>query len=350
MLKITWQKIIHCNADWRKSGFNNLDFLTEYNEFNINNFAFSFDTKTQYVHYVFPLPPVKSSGNYLLKVYREGNEKDIVLTRRFSVFDTRVAIGLFPDGNRAATTRRRQQVAFDVNYQNLELINPMQNVRIVIKQNFRWDNAITGLRPTSINEFDKKLSYRFFNDENTFLGGNEYRFFDLRSLRFPGQNIHALNTNQQPIQGFVMTDRPRIYQAYSQYNDFNGNYIINNQDVRGNPNEASDYINMQFSLESNVVGGEVYVFGALTDWGLKPEARLRYDSITEKYKTNLLLKQGWYDYQYYVKSDTIKSNYFEGNHFETENEYEVYVYYRPMSMRGDLLVGYVNFNQNSRRQ
>ena len=68
------------------------------------------------------------------------------------------------------------------------------------------------------------------------------------------------------------------------------------------------------------------------------------------YETTLLLKQGWYDYQYgYKDGNQFSTEAFEGAHFETENEYEVLIYFRNLGSRYDQLVGYVYLHPNRRR-
>ena len=41
--------------------------------------------------------------------------------------------------------------------------------------------------------------------------------------------------------------------------------------------------------------------------------------------------------------------YFEGTHYETENQYDLLVYYRPPGTRADLLIGYQAVDMNSRQ-
>jgi hypothetical protein len=75
---------------------------------------------------------------------------------------------------------------------------------------------------------------------------------------------------------------------------------------------------------------------------------MQYDSVHQEYHSKILLKQGWYDYQYYVKSPPLPPYYFEGSHFETENAYEILVYYRALQPRADLLIGYIRLEKNQR--
>ncbi|MEM1408319.1 MAG: type IX secretion system plug protein domain-containing protein, partial [Bacteroidota bacterium] len=107
--------LIHCNADWTASKLKPLDYLTTYNEFIINQFEYSVDTKIGYVHYTFKVPNVKVSGNYLIVAYRGTNTKDIILSKRFMVYQR--SVGIAVTSNRIGLTsidRRRQKIDFDV--------------------------------------------------------------------------------------------------------------------------------------------------------------------------------------------------------------------------------------------
>ena len=159
-------KLIHCNADWQPSRLRPLDYLYEYNEFPINEYEFSVDTKISYVHYRFRVPPVKVPGNYLLVAYRANNEKDIILTRRMMVFQNSVLVGLSSDRSGVtAISRTNQQLDFLVNYKDFPMQNPLEQISVVIRQNQRWDNTINADRPTYFREMDKILEYRYFAEE-----------------------------------------------------------------------------------------------------------------------------------------------------------------------------------------
>jgi len=340
-------KIIHCNRDWSKSRMSTIDYLYDFNEFNITDDKFSADTKVAYVHYTFRLPQVKLPGNYLLVAYRGSDDSDIILSKRFMVYTNNVSINLTSPLNGSNSPRREfQQLDFKINYQNYEIINPMESVNITLRKNERWDNAINNLKPSFVRDGLSELEYRYFNFENSFKAGNEYRFFDMRSLRNPGQGVHNVNWNTYPMTVNLMADRPRIYQPYSHLDDINGDFYIVNVDA-GSGDTYSDYVNTRFSLASDYkVDGEVYLVGKMNNWELSENNRMKYDKKTKRYSTDLILKQGWYDYKYYVKNDTLDHNYLEGNHFQTENDYEILVYYRPMNMRADLLIGYAFYTMN----
>ena len=343
-----YAKIIHCNQDWTKSTLADLDFMTQYNEFPINTYDFSLDTHIPYVHYRLTLPGVKIPGNYVVMVYRGSNRDDIILTRRFMVYKQRVTFTR--EGSllgASAVARANQQLNFKINYKNFEIINPMQSVNVTVRQNQRWDNSITGLKPSFLREDIRELEYRFFDPDKMFKGENEFRFFDLRSLNYPGRNVDRVVNTQKPFQAFIQKDKPRTGQAYAQYNDLNGGYNNDNYDSRNSV--AANYVNVYFTLASSEpINGEVYLSGAFTNWSLTPEFQMTYDAIKKEYIGSTLLKQGWYDYQYIVKSETLPSHYLEGTHFETENSYEFFIYYRSFQPRADLLVGYIRLEENPR--
>ena len=343
-------RIIHCNADWTKSRLNNIEYLFDYNEFNIRNDETSTDTRVSYIHYTFSLPQVKLPGNYLLVVYRGGDESDIILSRRFMVYSNQVNIQpTSPLTGLTSTNRSKQQIDFKVLYENYEILNPLQSVSVTVRKNERWDNAITNLKPSFIREHISELEYRFFNFENSFLAGNEYRFFDMRSLLNPGQGVYKVVKSTYPTSVILMADKPRVYEAYSHLPDINGDYYIVNVDA-GNGDTYSDYVTTRFTLKSETTfPGDVYVVGKMNNWKMTQDNRMSYDRQAQAYTTDLILKQGWYDYKYAVKSDSVNYNYIEGNHFQAENTYEILVYHRPLNRQADLLIGYGYFEMNPRQ-
>ena len=69
---------------------------------------------------------------------------------------------------------------------------------------------------------------------------------------------------------------------------------------------------------------------------------MEYDEMTKTYHARLFMKQGYYSYQYLMKmkDGSIRLLPSEGNFYQTQNKYNVLVYYRAQSDRTDRLVGY----------
>jgi hypothetical protein len=341
-------KLIHCNQDWTKSSLMDLDFLSDYNEFPINEYDLSSNVSIAYVHYLFQVPTVKLPGNYLLIVFRENDEKDLLLSRRFMIYSNQVSIfqdDLLQGNNRLFATN--QQLNFKVNYSRIEMTNPLESVHAVIRQNQRWDNVRMNVKPSFIREDKRELEYRFFDQDDQFMAGNEFRLVDFRSLNYPGQNTGRMDRSERPFHLNVQTDKSREDQAYALYQDLNGNFVIENQDFRNAP-LSSDYLFVTFSLASSPVNGQVYVLGAMNNWTRSEESRMTFRKDKNVYETTLLLKQGLYNYQYWVESSKENGFKLEGSHFETENIYEIFIYYRPFRPNADLLVGYYLIQVNRR--
>ena len=129
----------------------------------------------------------------------------------------------------------------------------------------------------------------------------------------------------------------------------NGSYVIESQDRIENADTQCDYMFVHFYLQMPVqlVGGSVNVFGALTGWNANKTNEMKWNYQTSGYELTLLLKQGYYNYQYvYVpegakKADSVN---LEGSFYLTENDYQIFAYFKDVSSRYDRLVGFLTIN------
>ncbi len=344
-----YARVIHCNYDWTKSLLMDLDYLHDYNEFPLNDYTLSNGTHVPYLHYRFAIPQVKLSGNYLLVIYRDGNKSDIILSRRFMVYNNMVTLLQDNQLSGAGTLNQtNQQLNFTIDYSQIDIINPIESIHVILRQNQRWDNAKLDVKPSFVRDNDRQLEFHFFDQDKLFNGGNEFRFVDFRSLNYPGQNTGSINKTIKPYHLYVQEDLPRTDQAYAQYNDFDGNYQIDNQDY-GEPKTSGNYVEVTFALNPlKPISDRVYLIGAFNNWDHTDENLMKYYPGKAAYETTILLKQGFYNYQYWVDSPTLASHYFEGSHFETENIYEILVYNHAFQPNADLLIGYFIIPVNPR--
>jgi hypothetical protein len=135
---------------------------------------------------------------------------------------------------------------------------------------------------------------------------------------------------------------------YRSDEDLNGRYLVKRNRAKDSDIEA-DYIFAHFTLytETPFLGGDIYVFGELTNWQCKPSDRMTYNMEEQRYEASVLLKQGFYDYQYaYIEKGKQKMNtsVTEGSYFQTENEYQIFVYFSGISSRYDRLIGFQKMN------
>ena len=335
-------KVIHCNANWTKSMLSDIEILQEYNSFDLNDFQYSQNTKTLYVHYLFKVPPTKVSGNFILKVYQNNDDEDVLLTKRFVVFENHVSIKSDIGLSTGVSKRNfNHQIEFNMTYGGIKVSNPHSDIYVVIRQNQRWDNAIYGLRPTLIRQDQSYMEYRHFNQENNFQAGNEFRFFDLRTYLFKGQYIAYINNDADPMIAHVFPGENRSSAVYTEFRDMNGQYFIETREPQAGYLE-SDYFDVKFQLNSPQEQSQnVYVIGAYNDWARNRENKMTYDPNTQMYTCDLLLKQGVYSYAYYLEGNPY---YFEGSYYQTENVYDILVYYRPLGAFTERVIGYSSFS------
>lgn len=340
-------RYIHCNRDWLPSNLADIRFLEDYNSFTINNYQYSANTREPYVQYSIRLPTPKISGNYLIVVSNTQSDRDIILSRRALVYEQSAATS--GKVNMSSTVRTRdlnQQISFSISYQEFKNINPLQDIYVVLLQNHNWKVSINGLKPTLIRHDQKYLEYRHFNSENDFPGLNEFRYFDLRSIEYRGMNVLDIQKEESKISAFLGADKPRTGLAYSQLiEDLNGNYFLVNSDP-GDSQLQSEYSDVYFELISEPIEGTVYVAGNFNNWQLNSQNQMQYNDGRGSYRCKIKLKQGYYDYMYWVDSNSLKPNYLEGNHFQTGNDYEVLVYFRDPARNFDELVGYKSIKSN----
>jgi hypothetical protein len=340
---------VHCDAAWNPSNLTTSDYIDGYTEDKISNYQFSFNTKQKYVHYslVFPTETVKptKSGNYIIKVFADYDPNKVVLTKRFMIFDPKIEIEATVKPN-PMDQMRKQDINFTLNCSNYVIDNPQIEVKVNICQNGRTDNSISNLKPLFIRE--NQLIYTY-DSGNSFNGGNEFRILDIRSLRFQSDRILKFDADSAKNNHvFLLSDEVRQYMRYSTYSDINGRFKIKSQEGMNSELEADyAFVHFAISFDNPINDGSFYVFGALSNWKADSHFLLTYNSKKFVYEGVAYLKQGYYNYQYAFvkdKTDKIEEGLTEGNHSETENDYAIYVYHRPMGARYDQLIGIKQLN------
>lgn len=337
-------KIYHCNKDWTKSGLRDMEFLNEINNYRITDFDYSINTKQPYINYRLNVSKPFISGNYILAVFRRANPSDILFTRKFLVVENTANINhIVRVSTTIAERERNHQLEFGVNYGNLLVNSPTQDISVVLLQNHNWRTAIKDVPPTLIRANQGSMEYQHLDLKTNFPGWNDFRFADLRTFDVAGRNVARITSTDFKYSAILGTDKTRGNITYTQnFNDINGDYMIQTNDVGDVPLNA-DYATVQFNLKSGRISGDVYVIGRFNNWKLSDENRMNYNTQNGIYYTNIKLKQGYYDYMYHVENSSLPPYYFEGSHFLSENDYEILVYYRRPGNINDQIVGYKKF-------
>jgi hypothetical protein len=340
------------NADWTPSVLRSFDYTKGFSDVRITNYRNSSIAFTRYTHYQAVIPDRNSapsrSGNYLLRVFINGDTSRTVFTKRFLVVDNKATVTAQiqqPFNSNFYNTHQKVQVSVNTNGQ----INSFNatDVKVTVLQNYTWPSALHLQRPTIL-----RGNYFEFNDEvNTvFEAGKEWRWIDLRSLRLLSDRMLRIDTKGPRTDVYVKPDGNRNQQAYVYYRDLNGFFTIETLESI-NPFWQSDYSYVHFSFyppgNKAFEGRSVYLYGELTNYLPDDSSKMIFNEEKGAYEKILLLKQGFYNYSYITKADKDNIVTFEnteGNYWGTENAYTVLVYYRPFGARVDELIGYNTVN------
>ena len=342
-------KVEHCNVDWSTSGDLFVsDYIDGFNADNvIEHVEQSINTNVLYTHYRFQIPnercKLKMSGNYRVTIYDANDDDKAVAECCFMVVEPRMGIKLSVDANTdKGINSRWQQVAMEVKYGGgLSVTDVQRQIYTVVMQNGRWDNAVVNAKPQFVMGDGLRWSH---NAQLVFEAGNEYRKFEMLDVRQANMGVEKIDWDGKEYHAYLWPDEPRGSYVFDE--DANGAFYIRNSDNREN-NSTSEYVHVHFTLRSPRLEGDVFVNGVWTNDQLAAPYKMQYDEGAQCYRLSLLLKQGYYSYQYVWQQPNgqIATVPSEGSFYQTENRYQALVYYRKLGERADRLVGFAEIRR-----
>ena len=337
-------KIEHCEADWTVSDqIFASDFINGFQEGNtIENSMESINTNVLYTHYKLTIPnedcSLKMSGNYKLTVFDENDDNRPMFTACFMVLENAMGVQLDVTTNTDIDiNKQHQQVSMQVNYGSVNVTDPSTQIKTVVMQNRRWDNARINPKPQYTMADGLRWEH---NSDLIFQAGNEYHKYEILDVSHPTMGIDRIDWDGENYQVYPYACVPRPNYVYDE--DANGAFYIRNSDNIEN-DIASEYVFVNYTLQvPERVDGDVYVNGAWTNDQLTPEYKMEYDDMNRCYTARILQKQGYYSYQFVMVGRDGVSRVVpsDGCFYQTENKYQALVYYRGTGERTDRLVGY----------
>ena len=334
-------KIEHMTHDWKKSRLLSSQFIDGFDENSIINVTNSFNTFQNYTHYSVKIPNINTvitkSGNYLLSILNDDDE--VVFTRRFVLYEKTATIGVLVTRSRnAKTSNTEQTVEFSVKHPNLRINNPSQEVNAVILKNDNWNEQITDLQPTFFKQ--NQLKYTYANKTN-FAGGNEYLNFDSKFIRNKSLNVVKIEM-KDIFHHYLYPYNYNPNRKYSYNPDINGQFLIRTLEA-SNPNTEADYAMMHFSINADkpFKDKDLHIYGAFNNFEIEEETKMTYNFENRSYQGKVLLKQGFYNYQFVTKTadGAISNSDIDGSFYQTENDYTVLVYYNKFGSRYTRVIG-----------
>lgn len=337
-------RVRYCNADWTLSDLEEMDYMEGLNEVVIDDPYISMNTTFDYSHYAFSLPNVDVkltlSGNYIVQVYDTDNPSSTLLVACFSQQEPKVNIVGEVDGRSIyGVNKEYQHLSFELFYHGNFTALP-DELSVVVRQNGRYDNEVRGLKPTYtkpeslVYEDERKLSFE---------GGVQYNVADF-SHRFRFSGCVDRIAFHNPYYHVEM--RPGVMREGKMAtfgNDVNGGYLLHQQDVWSEAEIDYSIVHFVYPAEEPWLDGSLYVSGAFNDGRLDVRNKMVYSYDRHQYELNVVLKNGGYNFQYLFVPAGMTSGLnsrAEGSFWETENEYQIYVYYRQLGSDHDRLIGF----------
>jgi len=342
--------IEHCDADWYPSGLSFEEYMSGFAQQAVEDYSLSFNTYVNYVHYRLKKPnediKILISGNYVVKIFEDFDENKLILVRRFSVSESLASIT--GSASRPVMDPYRDdghQISFKVYLGPLSVADPYSEIKVTIQQNNRGNMSIRDLKPLFVRENELDYNYQ---SGNIFKAGNEYRYFDIKSIRYMAEMIQKIDYQPPHYHIYLYSDPPRNNGRYFYREDLNGRFYIEVQEGVNRETE-SDYVHVHFTLplEFPIVDGQLYVSGSLNNWEYNDINRMEYNFEKKAYELDILLKQGYYNYEYahiLEGSRFPDATYLEGSYYEAENDYVVYLYLSTNTSRYDRLIAYQILN------
>lgn len=335
--------ITHCDYDWKPSQLVKAEYINGFDDQRIQDYTNSLNALQIYSHYRLSFPnqltQFRVSGNYMIKILSD--DKDVVFTRKFILFEELVAVPMqVRRARNNSVAEQKQNLDFAVRSGTITFQSPLTNVKIMLLQNGKFDNAITNIKPQFTIGND--LIYKY-DTETQFWGGNEFLFFENKDIRAANNSIATIDSKGGLYNAHLYTSNARANSPYTYYPDVNGNFIVKNIGAFNNEIEA-DYSWIFFSLSApNYFGKKpIYVNGMFNNFAIGDENRMEYNAEKGIYEKAIMIKQGFTNYQYVIAENSGKvdeQNAIDGNFHITENNYFALVYYRENNQRYDRIIG-----------
>jgi hypothetical protein len=338
--------IEHCEADWSPSKeLIESDYMEGFASGNtIDEYEQSVNTNTQYTHYSLTIPNdrcrPKMSGNYMVTIIDEEDNAQI-LKACFLVTEQTMKSEMTQTSNTDIDINKsHQQIGMKLNFGSNRVTSPNTQIKTVVLQNGRWDNAVKNAQPQYVKTDGLVWDH---NRKLIFPGGNEYRKFETLDPTHPTMGIERVSWDGNAYHAWTFTDEPRPNYLYDE--DADGVFCIRNSDNVENDTE-SEYILTHFTLKTSRQPGEVFINGSMTQDRFDNKFRMTWNENDGLYEAVAPLKQGYYNYQYLTRNvdGSVTLLPSEGSFYQTENSYQLLVYFRGQGERTDRLVNYLNLS------
>lgn len=293
----------HADREWNRDLLA-AEYLASFLSDDIRNYEPSTSTETRYIHYSYEFPNAnidfRVSGNYVVRVSRQGYEDDVLFERAFFVSEDAAEVeftfrsGLSPYGSLLQPVARVRPGPRLAEVQGFDFSACFARNGRFEQTNCTQDPSLLDL---SLLQFELPRNATFPPEEPLYE-------FNTGSLQI-NQQVLNVDLSVVPYEVDLDLDYARFGSEFDR-GAITGQPIISEAYLDGGRAETqADYIDVLFRFvpeeESEIPGG-VTVSGAFNNWQVDPAFRLDWNAQEGYYDGNFLIKQGLYLYRYHLDS------------------------------------------------
>lgn len=314
----------HHNPDGSETGLSPDQFIEGFSTSEITGGNVSQSRRPYYRQYQARFPnrnlQFRISGNYVLHVEDLDSGKKIFATP-FFVFENEGEI------RSSIETLRAQRQNLRINHRPISryllpgfVDQPQFDLTFYYTQNRFWGRTHKATEVDFSNPNEVRFETR--SDEN-FVGDYEFRILNLRNLSSIRSNAVDIIEDdeitrvvlQDDAEGFtdpISLGKPTPYGASTSLND--------------------RYLTVEFRFDADIrenFKGSLYLVGDFNQWAIDQNHKLKFDSNLERWKTDVIMKEGTYRYKYvFVEDSEIDDLRFDSLFQNVRQEYHAFVYFR----------------------
>jgi Domain of unknown function (DUF5103) len=343
-----YYEINHYNYNWTPSDLTKNEYIGGVDNQRILDYRNSLNALQLYSHYRLSFPnkftQITKSGNYLISIF--DNNHELVFSKSFIVYEYLADVPMqVKRARNVSDAASKHNLDFTIKSKNILFQNPQVNLKVVLLQNNKWNNAIYNVKPQYTIGNDLIFKY---DQETQFYAGNEYYFFDTKEIMAANNSVARITSNGGLYNSLLYTNTARKNNIYTFFPDVNGNFQVRNLRAENSEIEA-DYSWVYFVLFAPDVSqnSNIYVTGMFNNNVTNAENKMDYNKTKGVFEKAILIKQGFVNYRYTKLDDqnqVREKDNIDGNFFQTENDYTALVYYRANGERYDRIVGKGNCN------
>ena len=345
-LSHNYQRFIYrlepCNPDWTPvEGLFESDWLEGFNDQPIEDYENSLNTNVMYTHYSFDFPNRQTrprmSGNYRLYILDEDEEEAACVELR--VVEPLMNVGIGATTNTDIDFQQsHQQVSMTVNFNNVRVTYPDEQLQTFVMQNGREDNMKVNVKPNFITPTSLRWEH---NRQLIFEAGNEYHKFEVLDPSHTTMGLAYVTWDEEERRYHAIPYPCTPQRNYLYDEDANGAFLLRNSD-NYEAERTSEYVYVHYRLSDTPYYDDARLFidGRWTTED--PDTyTMTYNDEERCYEATVLQKLGYYNYQILMQDmdGTTHRVPQEGSFYQTENQYQAFVYYKGTGERHWRLVG-----------